>query len=127
MDHNLNLLHQNDFNLTNLYNHQKKSAITYGLEFKMTSILEQLFKNHPRFNKLKLQLTEGVEFELEDMTDEMRKRGIREAFRQENHKSSLKNKKNLENALEKEIVKGWNIILPSNVFDVIPDLIQNPM
>ena len=61
------------------------------------------------------------------MTDEMRKRGIREAFRQENHKSSLKNKKNLENALEKEIVKGWNIILPSNVFDVIPDLIQNHM
>ena len=43
-DHNLNLLHQNDFNVTNLYNHQKKSAITYGLEFKMTSILEQLTK-----------------------------------------------------------------------------------
>ena len=24
-------------------------------------------------------------------------------------------------------MKGWNIILPGNVFDVMPDLIQNPM
>ena len=62
--------------------------------------------------KFESQLTKGVEFQLEDMGDKLRKGDVEAAVKRGNHKSAAKNIKFLESVLEKEIIKGWNLILP---------------
>ena len=47
---NFELLQKNDFDLKKLYNKELRSTTSFGSEFKQTSVLEKLFKHHPRWN-----------------------------------------------------------------------------
>ena len=72
--YNLELLRKNDYNLTKLCNIQDRSSTTYGSEFKNTTVLEKLFYLHPRWHKLRSQLTLGVDFYMQDLDDDMRQK-----------------------------------------------------
>ena len=125
--YNLELLRKNNYDLTKLCNIQDRSSTSYGSEFKDITVLEKLFYQHPRWQKLKSQLTSGVDFNLKDLDDDIRREDVRQAFARGNHKSASKNEEFLEKALEKEILKGWNLILPGDCFEEIPELVLNPM
>ena len=125
---NLELLKQHEFDLKALCNNgTRKSATTFGSEFKEISILQKLFKKHPRWPRFKKQLTEGVDFYLEELDEEIRRKDTKEAYSRGNHKSADRNNEFLTKALKKEIVKGWNMILPGDYYDDVPELVLNPM
>ncbi len=124
---NLKLLRDNNYDLTKLCNFHERSSTTYGSEFKTAEMLDKLFYLHPRWTKLRSQLTSGVEFDLEELDEKIRIQDLRCAVARGNHKSASKNEEFLEKAMKKEIMKGWNLILPGDCFEEIPELILNPM
>ena len=52
---------------------------------------------------------------------------LRMAFNRGNHKSAAKNNIFLAKAIKKEIMTGWNLILPGECHEYIPGLVLNPM
>ena len=124
----LDLLRKNDFNWEELLNPKgKKCPTSFGSEFKSPHQLEQLFQRHPRWPMLKNHLIHGVHFPLEHLDDNVRRKDLVASFQRGNHKSAKKEEKFLAKAMSKEVIKGWNIILPEECFEEIPDLILNPM
>ena len=98
--HNLELLRIHNYDLTTLCNPRDRSSTTFGSEFKEVKVLEELFYRHPRWNKLKQQLTSGVDFYLDELDNDTRRQDVRIAFARGNHKSASKNEKFLEEAME---------------------------
>ena len=49
------------------------------------------------------------------------------AFMQGNHKSAKTHEKFLADAIKKEIMRGWNLILPGECHEYILGLVLNPM
>ena len=124
---NYNLLQQNNFNLDALLTQPKQCLTSYGSEFKSPDDLDLLFKHHPRWKNLRTRLTRGVHFPLSEMDEPTCKLDVASAYTRGNHKSAAKHKEYLSLAMEKEVSKGWNIILPDDKYKDIPNLILNPM
>ena len=80
-----------------------------------------------RWEILKSQFTKGIHFELEDLTDELRKLDVIESTKRGNHKLSKLKSEFVGNVLEKEIWKYWILLLPTDCYLEIPDLVLNPI
>ena len=57
-------------------------------------------------------LTNGVNFSVKEMDEELLAEDLKAAFVRGNHGSASKNYEFLSDAISKEVRKGWNIILP---------------
>ena len=66
---NLELLKKHDYDLKALCNQGRRSATSFGSEFKNVSMLEKLFTKHPRWKQFKDRLTEGVNFITEKLDE----------------------------------------------------------
>ncbi len=99
----------------------------FGSEFKDTKELEKLLKNHARWNKSKSILTEGVNFDLEDLPEELRKEDLEAVYKRGNHKSAAQNSEFLSAVMKKETSQGWVMVLPEYCYKEIPGLVLNPM
>ena len=125
---NFKLLKSTHFDLKALCNRGKgRSAITFGSEFKEIEDLERLLKRHPRWRKLKDQLTNGATFYVEDLDEEIRRKDVRMAYTRGNHKSAEKYNEFLAKAIKKEIMRGWNLILPGDCHEHLLEIVLNPM
>jgi len=100
---------------------------SFGSEFKCADKLKTLFGNHYRWEKLRTVLTRGVEFPVSKLEEKTRKEDLAAAFRRGNHASASQKNNILESAISKEIIKGWNIILPVDTYDHLPGAVLNPM
>ena len=103
------------------------SITNFGSEFKTIEQLETLLIRHPRWIDLKQRLTYGVSFPVTPIDNEARKGDVEAAYLRGNHKSAIKKNEFLENAIMKEIKKGWNIILPVGTYNKLPGLVLSPM
>jgi len=123
---NWDLLRRNDFDLTGLLN-RRMSVTSFGSEFKQVEKLEMIFGNHHRWKQLRKILTEGVDFPLVDLDEKLRRADIAASFARGNHKSAIMKENILSEAISKEVLKGWNIILPMHTYDHLPGAVLNPM
>ena len=125
--HNLKVLKANNFDLDRICKQGKRSVLPLGSEFKDISQLENLLGHHPRWNKLKSILTNGVHFHLVDMNDKLRLEDLDHSYQRGNHKSAEKCEGFLSKAMRKEIELGWSLILPGNYHKEVPGLMLNHM
>ena len=110
---NWELLKAHDFDLEKICNNPDKRSITdFGSEFKNTKELEKLLRNHPRWKKFKSILTKGVNFDLEDLPEELRQEDLEAVYKRGNHKSAVQKSDFLSAAMKKEISQGWVMVLP---------------
>ena len=72
-------------------------------------------------------LENGVDFPLEALSESTIKTDLEGALRRGNHKSALVHEVFLADAFKKEVVKGWNLILPENKVHLIPGLEITPL
>ena len=73
------------------------------------------------------QLTNGVKFSVEDLDEETRRKDVQMAFTRGNHKLAEKHNEYLAKAVTKEIMRGWNLILPEDCHEHILEIVLNPM
>ena len=127
-DYNLSLLQQNSFQLESLLNDPKRPSVTtYGSEFKPIQELQFLLGKHPRWPIMKKLLQHGSSWKLKDVQEDVRTQDMEAALKRGNHKSAAKHADFLVNALSKEIVKGWELLLPASAAKIIPTLVLSPM
>ena len=88
--HNWELIEDSDFNLTRLLNPKSPCITNFGSEFKSVSKLAGLFRNHPRWGSLKEILTNGVNFPIEDLDEDLLAQDLEAAFKRGNHGSASK-------------------------------------
>ena len=124
---NWKILKRHNFNIESVSARSKRSAMTTGSEFKSTHDLERLLGAHPRWKKFKSILDRGVNFELEKLEEDLRQKDLDAAYHRGNHKSAKRNEKFLSDAMIKEIMQGWSLILPGDRYREIPELVLNPM
>jgi hypothetical protein len=66
-DHNFKILEENGMDLDKIIRADPSSPLFYGSEFKPVSILEPLFKHHPKWTEMKSRLLNGSEYKMEDL------------------------------------------------------------
>ena len=126
--HNFSLLKRFNFDLDKcITSEEKSSVVSYGSEFKNIVDLNLLFQYHRRWINLKRRLSQGSNWEFKEIGENERKLDLHEALLRGNHKSALKHEEFLSKALEKEIVKGWELIIPKERSTEIPELQISPM
>ena len=123
---NIATLRNHNFNLDKLLNN-KKSVTSYGSEFKPIAELQPLLGHHPRWKEMKKRLEEGACFPIKEIDEETRLQDLNAMKIRGNHKSAVKNEDYLSSAFEKEIKKGWILLLPDKDIETIPDLELAPM
>jgi hypothetical protein len=123
---NMELLRQNKFDLEALLN-KTKSVTSYGSEFKSVAELAPLFHRHPRWNELKMKLSQGAVFPTKEIEENIRLQDLEAMKKRGNHKSAMIHEDHLAKAFTKEIEKGWNLILPETEANSIPNLELAPM
>ena len=89
-----------------------------GSEFRDWTKLTRLFKNHRLENKLKQIATKGITYELEELSEENRRKDLDFMMRRGNHKSAseAENEPALLENYEKEVRYGW--MLPVTIESV---------
>ena len=103
---NLTALQQHEYDLWKMCNRDEWSSTSFGSEFRDVTELDQLFKYHSWWNRLQGVLTDGVNFDLESISDKLRQLDVLEAFHRGNHKSADEKSDFFVSAISKEIKKG---------------------
>ena len=67
-----------------------------GSEFREVSVVEELWRRHELWPKMRRILEEGVEYPLEDISEEERKNDLEYMMCRGNHKSSMEPRVNTE-------------------------------
>ena len=102
-DFNLELLKKYKWDLSTLYNSDAKIVTWFGSEFKDVNNLRILLGKKHRWKKFESQQTKGIYFELEELTNKMRRLNLIEAAKRGNHKSAELKNDFVRKVLEKEI------------------------
>ena len=124
---NLEILKKNHWDLDKVLTSSTRSITNYGSEFKSVVDLEKLLSNHPRWKVLKEKLLHGCSYPIEKLDEKERLMDLSAAIKFGNHKSAYKNEEVLSKAMEKEVQKGWAILLPDKNIEDIPDLVISPL
>ena len=98
------------------------SPMSYGSEFKCTSVLENIFQFHPDWMKMKTILMNGTSYPLKPPLPKHIQLGdLREMIAFGNHKSASGDRTELlSEKMAKEVDRGWNIpIMPAHLLDLI--------
>jgi hypothetical protein len=127
-EENFRKFKQANFNLDLLLNSPSSTSVTsYGSEFKSVKELYPLLGKHHRWKELKTKLIKGSSWPMMKQDEFSRKKDLEGAIKRGNHKSAGVNQKFLSDALSKEIKKGWEMILPLNKANEIPNLFLSPL
>ena len=93
---------------------QHNSPISYGSEFRTTSILQPLMHRRPIWEKTFHILNNGTTFPLTQINDTIRHKDLLAALEYKNHKSAHPSTSSLEKHISTEIEHGLSLPLPPN-------------
>ena len=116
-----------NFDLDKIISSSKESIEKYGSEFKNVQKLEQLFKYHHRWDNLKEKLEKGSKWKFISIDDTTKKKDLVASLDWGNHKSAQIHHDFLSKAIEKEIKKGWELLIPVERALDIPNLVVSPL
>ncbi len=127
-EENFTILKQHNMSLAAVISSSDSSPISYGSEFKPTTVLEPLFHNHPGWPRMKRILQEGSDYHLEPIDEAVRLEDLKGRLEYGNHKSAQGARAEILAAkMEKEVVRGWTTpLLPHHVWH-IPESEAAPM
>ena len=106
---------------------QTDSQLSYGSEFRKPILLQHIFKHHPLWPRLKDQLENGVQFPLEDLTTEERKKDLLEGLTFGNHKGVSSDSDLFKEMMSSDVMNGYSLVLPREEIINIPNALMAPM
>ena len=125
---NFKVLSDNDMDLDKIIRSSAFSSISYGSEFKDSSLLELIFSKHPHWLKMKDILDNGSSFPLEEISEQDRLGDLQGAISKGNHKSaSDEHEPILTRKIEVEVKRGWTIPLMRSHISKLPKALLAPL
>jgi hypothetical protein len=88
----------------------KTSPMGYGSEFRKPDVLQPLLSMHPLWLKLEDILTNGVQYPLKPLEEELRVKDLKLALEFGNHKGALNKPDLLGAGQERHCVRLWNCL-----------------
>ena len=125
--HNAIVLEQFNFNVSEAILAQSHSQVMFGSEFKHPNQLQELLQDHPRWEKFKNILLFGATFPLTPISHQDRLRDLDFHAKRGNHQSAIKNKQVLDKLINDDIVKGYALPLPLQLYKYIPNASIAPL
>lgn len=126
-ERNWMVLKKYDKNLGVALEAQSNSPLGYGSEFRSAATLRPLLRLHPLWDRLERILQQGVDFPLEELPNDVRKRDLLEAIEFGNHKGAIKNSQLLEEKLRVEVEHGYQLVLPLMKVQQLEGALMAPM
>jgi len=125
---NFAVLKRYNFDIEALIANHPNTPMSYGSEFRPVTVLSQLLRFHPNWDKLSAILQNGVHFNLREIKENDRLDDLRDALEFGNHKSASGTwERVLEEELLKDVEQGWLVpLLPEHV-GKIPGAMMSPM
>ena len=90
---------------------QTNSTVSYGSEFRPTQLLAPLMHRHPLWKRTETCISQGSQFPLHPIEEQLRQEDLDAAISYGNHKSTTDSTAFITN-MESEIKKGWALPLP---------------
>ena len=121
------MLKKINFSLEATINASKNSPISYGSEFRSTSVLSSLLSHHPQWALFKNLLNNGSLWPLSKISEEHRLAAVNEAFKFGNHKGATQNQDLLKSLIEEDVTHGFILPLPLEKIKQIPGILLAPL
>jgi hypothetical protein len=118
---------KNNFDLAKALTQQQNSPLGFGSEFKPPSIIQPLFHLHPNWNHVKSILSNGSQWPLEPISEEIRRSNLEEALAFGNHKGATDKPELLKELCNNDVVHGYALVLPLDKARLVKGLTINPM
>ena len=112
---NAKWLHYYKWDLEEAIRRQRGTMVYPGSEFRSVEVIEELWRRHEHWPKMKDIIRDGDNYPLENLTEAEREGDLKHMIRRGNHLSARKPKENYETLREnyrKEVKKGWMLPLP---------------
>jgi hypothetical protein len=125
--HNLEVLRQHQFDLHACLAHEKGTPLQAGSEFRPTPLLSPLLCSHPLWPKVTFYLIHGVDFAMEEITEDDRQQHNAALSARGNHKNAVNHPAFMRPIFESEVTKGWLLALPEDSYKLIPHALLGPI
>ena len=106
---------------------QRGTPLEYGSEFRTIDELKPIFSRHPYWEKMKTLLSEGSDFPLKPLKEEVRKSDFDAALARGNHKGAKNKPDLLRKLVSKDVVHGYALPIPLNRLSRVPGAVLAPM
>ena len=121
------VLKKYNLNVKDALEAQKSTPLQYGSEFRSPAVLEPLFEKHPNWPHLKDILTNGSDWKLEALDEEIRKADLQEALEFGNHKGASLQPELLTELVVKDVDYGFALPLKRSTIELIPGVCMAPV
>ena len=101
--------------------------LSYGSEFRSSSLLEKVFKFHPLWPQFKDILDNGVKFPLNPISSDIRKKDLLEALKFGNHKGVSKFRKIFDKLIKKDVIHGYALPIPLKKVTELENALMSPL
>ena len=112
-DYNSKIIARHNYDLTRLIAAHPNTEISYGSEFRPSSIIEPILKHHILWDYINNSLKNGVKTKFFKITEHQRRIDLEEAINRGNHKSAKSRPSDLSKLVDKDIKHGFQ--LPINI------------
>ena len=106
---------------------QPSSTVSYGSEFKPSSILTQLLGRHPCWSSFQGILEHGATYPLQEIDSNDRLKDIHAAIARGNHQSAVSNFDLLKSMMETKVKYGYALPIPIKTIQCIPNAAVAPL
>ena len=116
------------WDLVKAVDRQKGTIAHPGSEFREMSVVEELWKDHESWTKMKSIMTDGVDYPLVDIVEEDRRNDLDHMIKCGNHMSARKpqvNAETLRQNYKSEVDKGWMLPIPERCLHKLKGKIRN--
>ena len=124
---NWKLLQKHDLCLHKALETNKHSQLGPGSEFRPTSTLNHIFKNHPLWKRLSTQLNHGADSPLEDLDQESKIQDLNDALEFGNHKGIDDNPDLFKSMMDGDVTRGYSLVIPREKVTELKGALISPM
>ena len=119
---NSSLLEEVGYDLGAFIDKHPGSTISYGSELRPLSQIEPLLQHHPSYEHFKRNMLEGIDYPLEEISDEARRVILDKSIAPRNHKSALKEEErpHVSKLMTEDVELGYGIPLTVDCIRNLP-------
>ena len=127
LQHNTNLLRENNFDLANIIDKNQHTSLAFGAEFRPIEDLQRIYHKHPLFNFFQRLHQRGMDYIYKrELTENERMAELDANIKRGNHKSATSRLEDLLSKVKRDVVYGFALPVCKSVVKFIKGAMVQP-